>query len=203
MISDKINKVMIGPHVLYHADCMDVLPTLDKVDAVVIDPPYPGQKGIVAKYNQCGIDFLNGLNCKQLIFWSASEDFPLDYTAIHIWDKRRGVQSGYERIFERHGNKLFRVWNYQSIISELTARFALDVYYGHPSQKPIALMTALIIFISVKKQTILDPFMGSGTTGVACAKLGRKFIGVEIERKYFDIACERIETEVNQLKLFD
>ena len=49
---------------------------------------------------------------------------------------------------------------------------------------------------------VLDPFMGSGTTGVACARLGRRFIGVEIEPKYFDIACKRIEREYAQLKLF-
>ena len=51
-------------------------------------------------------------------------------------------------------------------------------------------------------ETILDPFMGSGTTGVACARLGRKFIGIEIEPKYFDIACKRIAREYEQLKLF-
>jgi DNA modification methylase len=51
-------------------------------------------------------------------------------------------------------------------------------------------------------QTILDPFMGSGTTGVACANLGRKFIGIEIERKYFDIACERIAAAYAQGRLF-
>ena len=51
-------------------------------------------------------------------------------------------------------------------------------------------------------QTILDPFMGSGTTGVACANLGRKFIGIEIERKYFDIACERIDNAYRQKRMF-
>ena len=51
-------------------------------------------------------------------------------------------------------------------------------------------------------QTILDPFMGSGTTGVACAKLGRKFIGIELKPKYFDIACERIEAAYKQPDLF-
>ena len=58
-------------------------------------------------------------------------------------------------------------------------------------------------FVSDQKDTILDPFMGSGTTGVACARLGRKFIGVEIEDKYFSIACRRIEAEVRQGKLFE
>ena len=61
----------------------------------------------------------------------------------------------------------------------------------HPTQKPVALMQWCLGFLPDAK-TILDPFMGSGTTGVACANLGRKFIGIEIEPKYFDIACERI-----------
>jgi len=66
----------------------------------------------------------------------------------------------------------------------------------HPTQKPIVLMEWCIGFMP-KAQTILDPFMGSGTTGVACVNLGRKFIGVEKEFKYFKIACERIEEAYN------
>ena len=63
-------------------------------------------------------------------------------------------------------------------------------------------MLRLVDLASISGQTVLDPFMGSGTTGVACARLGRKFIGIEIEPKYFDIACKRIEREYAQLKLF-
>jgi site-specific DNA-methyltransferase (adenine-specific)/modification methylase len=70
----------------------------------------------------------------------------------------------------------------------------------HPSQKPQALMVWCLGF--VEGQTILDPFMGSGTTGVACAKLGRKFIGIEIDAKYFDIACERIQKAYDQPDMF-
>ena len=72
--------------------------------------------------------------------------------------------------------------------------------HHHPTQKPVALMAWCLGYL--KGETILDPYMGSGTTGVACAKAGRPFIGVEIEEKYFDIACSRIEREVSQLKLF-
>ena len=73
---------------------------------------------------------------------------------------------------------------------------------NHPTEKPIKLITELCRLISDKGDTILDPFMGSGTCGVAALKLGRKFIGVEIEKKYFDIAVERISKENNQLKMF-
>jgi len=62
----------------------------------------------------------------------------------------------------------------------------------HPTQKPVGVMTWCVEHLPSDCQTILDPFMGSGTTGVACVKLGRKFIGIEIEPKYFDIACKRI-----------
>lgn len=70
----------------------------------------------------------------------------------------------------------------------------------HPTQKPVAVMEWVLGF--VKAHTILDPFMGSGTTGVACARLGRRFIGVEIEPRYFDTACRRIEEAYRQPRLF-
>ena len=73
---------------------------------------------------------------------------------------------------------------------------------AHPTQKPIALMQWCLGFVP-KAQTILDPFMGSGTTGVAAIQLGRKFIGIEREERYFDIACKRIEQSVSQGQLFE
>lgn len=80
--------------------------------------------------------------------------------------------------------------------------FVKNSYGEHPTQKPLPLMTELVRLFSNKDQTILDPFMGSGTTGVACAKLGRKFIGIEIEPKYFDISCKRIEQAYAQGDMF-
>ena len=72
----------------------------------------------------------------------------------------------------------------------------------HPCPKPLKSWTWLVERASLKDETVLDPFMGSGTTGVACMNLGRKFIGIEIEPKYFDIACERIENAQRQDRLF-
>jgi DNA modification methylase len=72
----------------------------------------------------------------------------------------------------------------------------------HPCPKPIGWMLWLVNRASLPGETILDPFMGSGTTGVACANLGRRFIGIEIEPKYFDIACRRIEQAYRQPRLF-
>ena len=72
----------------------------------------------------------------------------------------------------------------------------------HETQKPVALMAHYIGNSSKAEQTILDPFMGSGTTGVAAVQMGRKFIGIEREPKYFDIACKRIEDAQRQKDLF-
>ena len=71
----------------------------------------------------------------------------------------------------------------------------------HPTQKPVGVIEWCLGFVP-NAQTILDPFMGSGTTGVACARLGRRFIGIEIEPRYFDIACRRIENAYKQADLF-
>jgi hypothetical protein len=73
----------------------------------------------------------------------------------------------------------------------------------HPTQKPIGVMSWCVKLASKESDTILDPFMGSGTTGVAAIQLGRKFIGIEREPKYFDIACQRIEQAVAQGQLFE
>ena len=72
----------------------------------------------------------------------------------------------------------------------------------HPCPKPIKFMTWTIETASLKDQTVLDPFMGSGTTGVACVQLERRFIGIELEPKYFDIACRRIDQELKKPSFF-
>ena len=71
----------------------------------------------------------------------------------------------------------------------------------HPTQKPLSIMRRSILQFP-DAATILDPFMGSGTTGVACASLGRRFIGIEIDPGYFDIACRRVEAEYRQPRMF-
>ena len=76
-------------------------------------------------------------------------------------------------------------------------------YGAHPTEKPASLMRELLLDFTNPGQTILDPFMGSGTTGVAALQLGRKFIGIELDESYFDIACKRIEEAWKQPRLFD
>jgi DNA modification methylase len=69
---------------------------------------------------------------------------------------------------------------------------------GHPTPKPLSLIKEWILDFTDQNNLVCDPFMGSGTTGVACVQMGRKFIGIERERKYFDIACRRIEEAARQ-----
>ena len=73
----------------------------------------------------------------------------------------------------------------------------------HPTEKPINLIRYLAESFGNTENAILDPFMGSGTTGIACSQIDRPFIGIEIEKKYFDIACERIENAQRQGRLFE
>ena len=161
-------------------DCLEILPTLaaDSVDAVITDPPYPDYHDEL--YHQTSISFLDDYDCRQIIFWSAKSSFPLDHSAIHIWDKGNGIASMYERIVERNGQRNFKVFRKFSIDNKVRAMLSRDVYTEHPSQKPIQLMRLLVEQFTGEGDTILDPFMGSGTTGVACVQTGRNFIGIEI-----------------------
>jgi DNA modification methylase len=147
--------VIIGRATLYLGDCRDILPTLPKVDAVVTDPEeYRYEDGI--------IDCLGDLTCRQLVFWSGRAEFPLSFTATHIWNKNpsnRGAQ--YERIFERHGGNHQKVFTSYMVNSTVAASMVGDELNDHPSQKPIKLITSLCSDISQKGQTIIDPFMGS------------------------------------------
>lgn len=180
---------------LYLGDCLEILPTLtdNSMDRVITDPPYPDYYKELYQYQDGILDPLKLFDCRQLVFWSSKVDFPLDYTAIHIWDKKVGVGSCYERIFERNGHKTYKVFRHYFINSTVAARFTGDVFTGHKSQKPIKLMVELLEKFTKKGDTILDPFMGSGTTGVACIQTGRNFIGIEINPKYFTIAEKRIK----------
>ena len=127
---------------IYHGDCRFILPDLPKVDLVLTDPPYPDYH--TDKYAQVDIGFIAGLECRQLIFWSVKAEFPLDYTAIHIWDKCCGAGAEYERIFERNGHYQYHCYDAYIINSTVAAKFNRDIFTGHPSQKPIKLLYRLI-----------------------------------------------------------
>jgi site-specific DNA-methyltransferase (adenine-specific)/modification methylase len=212
--------VTIGDCTLYLGDCREILPTLGKVDAVVTDPPYGmrwdgkvkvgkngnGATGFKAKNYGVTIhdddkpfDPSPFVTLAPSIFWGFNH-FPqhLQRGRCLVWLKRKDDAFGsflsdaeIAWCSEGHGVFCFRD---QSLMAETLER-------AHPTQKPVQLMRWCVEQFPYAN-TIFDPFMGSGTTGVACVKLGRKFIGIEIEPKYFDIACKRIEQAYTQPDMF-
>jgi hypothetical protein len=176
------------------------LPHLEPVDLVLTDPAYPEMDGPRDCFVQTPIDFLTNMPCRQFIFWRAKGEFPLSFQAIHIWDKKTGCMSEYERIFERNSdNGHWKVFREYLINSTVAANYTGDTFFGHLSQKPIKLIRQLLM-LAKDSQNILDPFAGSGTTLRAAKDLGRKAIGIEIEEKYCEIAARRMAQEVLQLQ---
>lgn len=202
MIGEVVSAIGVKPYyrdewcAIYHADCRDILPDTagEAIDLVLTDPPYPDQH---AEYGNSDISVLRNLNCRQFVFWSAKEAFPLDYSAIHIWDKERGCASEYERIFERNGHANYKLFRYFSLDS-YRARSAREVFTGHPSQKPQRLIERLITMTTAS--LILDPFLGSGTSCYCAKKLNRYSLGIEIKERYCQIAVERLRQSVMTLE---
>ncbi len=174
---------------LYNADCREVAKFV-KCDFILSDVPYPDY--YANEYGYFPPMFLNDFSCRQLIFWSAKADFPLDYTAIHIWDKKSGAGSQYERIFERNGQRNYNVYRYYLINSTVAASFAKDTFTGHKSQKPIQLMRKLIQEFVPAGAVIFDPFSGSGSTLAAARDLGYQAVGCEVSEKWCSVSVERL-----------
>ncbi len=111
----------------------------------------------------------------------------------------QGPAMGYENIIASWCGTGHSRWNAggkRGVYTHLTN--SRDRHGTHPTEKPVRLMKELIADFTNQGDLIADPFMGSGTTGVACAQMGRKFVGIEKSREYFDIACERIEDAYRQ-----
>lgn len=132
-------------------------------------------------------------------------------TRFLIWRKkcpapsppRSGWQSGAELcLYGYLPGRIFADGMFNNVIDSDSFRFGQPGKVDHPTQKPLATITPLLTVSTLAGSTILDPFMGSGTTGVAAIKLGRKFIGIEIEPRWFDIACRRVEEATRQPDLF-
>jgi site-specific DNA-methyltransferase (adenine-specific) len=199
---------------LYLGDCREILPSLPRVDAVVTDPPYG-----IAHLWQGGFNAKHG--------WGKAKD---ESVLRNEWDDRppdlkmlRLIRSAAKdqiiwggNYFELPPTRCWLIWNKPErnfTLAEAEMAWTnmdtvirvfdgprSDVGREHPTQKPLDLMKWCIR--KVKGETILDPFMGSGTTGVAAVKLGRKFIGIEIEPRYFEIALRRISEALSQPDFF-
>lgn len=214
----------IGDATLYLGDCREILPTLGKVDAVVTDPPYgighkahsntvrngwKGKKAYAdAKIIGDDVDFdpTHLLGFPAAILWGANHfaaKLPRGrwlawnkLGGLEPWDSFSDVEFAWHS--ERGSDRIFSLLWKGLAQGEKTGggeRF-------HPTMKPVRLMEWCLGFVPTA-QTILDPYMGSGTTGVACANLGRAFIGIEREPAYFDVACKRIAEAYAQPRLFD
>jgi site-specific DNA-methyltransferase (adenine-specific) len=223
-------KVQIGDSVtLYRGDCLEVLPTLGKVELVLVDIPYgevnressglrnldKGAADVVSFGLEDVIRFCSDLGRTAYVFCGTEQvsvlraGFVRDgmTTRLCVWEKTNPSPMNGDRlwlsaieacVFARRPLAVFNehcqppVW-----------RGPIERNQVHPTQKPLWLMRRLVLASSNTGDCCLDFCMGSGTTGVACALLGRKFIGIEREPKYFDIACQRIEAELNRHPLFE
>ena len=219
----------IGDAHLILGDCREVLPTLGRVDVVVTDPPYGiGESAGKAKTRTSGLSSaLRGAEAYRrdygdddwddqtadeavskaleiarwaIVFGGNYYDLPPTPCWL-IWDKLNGDTdfADCEMAWTNLPGAVRRIrflWNG-------CMRANGEKRGDHPTQKPIGVMKWAIQQLPDAAQTILDPFMGSGTTGVAALQLGKRFIGIEREEKYFDIACRRIEEAWKQPRLFD
>ena len=210
-----VEPVVIGDARLYLGDCLEILPLLPKVDACITDPPYGIAKtwkgGFSGKHGwgKAGADA--GLRNE----WDA--EIPSDDLMALILAKADEQIIWGGNYFNLPPSRCWLIWNkpergFTLAEAELawTNRDNVVRVFDcarsepgrvHPTQKPVALMVWCVE--KTKAATILDPFMGSGTTGVAAIQLGRNFIGIEREPKYFDIACRRIEQAYKQRPLFE
>lgn len=194
----------IGDCRLILGDCLEVLPTLGPVDAVVTDPPYG--VGFAYESHDDSRDGYEEWCCR----WfdacaSLAETMLMSPGAVNVpmWARLRPFKwqiawlkpaaMGRSPLgFCNWEPMLFWGKGVSNSVDVFRAQILpSDDMDGHPCPKPVAWGVESVS--RVPGLSVLDPFLGSGTTGIACAKLGRKFIGIEIEPKYFDIACRRIE----------
>lgn len=215
----------IGDCVLYNGDCLEVIPTLTNIGAICSDPPY-GIETIVGGYGRSGETIANDKTldvcmaalqaaCRiapsavWAVFYSPRvrrEFFATLPPELHdlgelIWDKKapgmgRGVRYQHENI------ALFYTGDKKGLAADTFS--VLNSYRSaeqHPHQKPEALIVRLCELVG-GSGAILDPFMGSGTAGVACAVIGRPFVGIELDEKHFETACRRIRDACGRPLLF-
>lgn len=202
-----MDKVEIGGATLYHGNCFDMLEQFAGLEAIVTDPPYgigfagqptkwqrrAGQEAEAWDDQTVDLGKILALAPTQVIWGGNYYDLPLSRGWL-AWFKPDAPPSmgHFELAWTSQDH------NCQLITHSIGATNAERV--GHPTQKPLRVMEWCLSLL--KAASIGDPFMGSGTTGVACANLGRRFVGAEIDRKYFDLACQRIDTAYRQQQLF-
>lgn len=248
-----MRKEIIGNATLYLGDCLEILPTLERVDAVITDPPFEAeahtlQRRALGRGSEDGrrdikdaalpfraITETERINTSYaireicegwaLVFCQAEavakwkdtlEAAGLQYKRAMVWVKPDGMPQfsgdrpgmGYESIVAVWCGEGKSKWNGggRHGVFVIPKHDSGNGHGGasneHPTQKPARLMKELVGLFTTDGQAVCDPFMGSGTTGVACVNLGRKFVGIEIEPVYFELACKRIENAQRQAPMF-
>lgn len=211
--------VTIGDATLYLGDCMDILPMLPKVDAVITDPPFGvgnfiqttgslrGRGGSFAKsvdWNEQSptVEFFEIIKSKSRhrIIWGANffNCFEEKGGAI-IWDKVQPMPN-----FSKADIASCTHFQKTEIVRIPWTNFnvARQAKTDHPCERPVELYEWCIQYLPKPINTILDPFLGSGSCGVASLRMGKKFIGIERDPKYFEAACKRIEQATRQEDMF-
>lgn len=215
-----MDKVTIQDATLYHGDCREIVPGLPGLDALVTDPPYGigeakgknKSRSVLAASKDYGTDawddqpapdwlmlLLREKTRWQIIFGGNYYSLPPSSCWL-VWDKENGENDFADcELAWTNLKKAARLkrWMWHGML-----RAGGETRGDHPTQKPIKVMEWAITLLPEPSETILDPFMGSGTTGVACANLGRSFVGIESHRSHFDAACRRIKEAYSQQRLF-
>lgn len=216
----------IGDATLYLGDCREILPTLGKVDAVLWDPPwginfseYASHKDDAAAYPAWIESTLNLAESLVIDGWCVVFQGAKRAWEWHSLIKREWRLMACAKNFTQILPGKGPIWStdfalfwpvgkprtedgigrdyHVAITSDMSSRPK-----GHPCPRPLDQMRYVVNCFTSAGMTVLDPTMGSGTTGVACAKMGRKFVGIEIEPAYFDIACKRVEQALRQTDMF-
>ena len=215
---------IIGDATLYLGDCRDVLPTLPRVDAVITDPPYgigfeyESHQDDTEAYPQLMRDVVAALPVGEgpCVFWQGMlnadrwhEWFPRGFRLFaackgFVQYRPTPVQFSWDPVVFWGRPRVEPTVERKDFHLQMLAPFGAGrERIDHPCPRPFEQVRYVVECFTLETDTILDPFMGSGTTGAACIQLGRKFIGIEIEPKYFDIACRRIEEAWKQPRLFE
>ena len=219
MVDPWMRKEVIGNATLYLGDCLEILPTLPKVDAVITDPPW-GEQHIDLMQGNRGFDLksalrlafsgLNELGRMAVILGCTTPPLELGLPFIRHCYIRRAVAQPRGRVLytgeyvDVYGSRANypNGWSVMPGEKSYTNTGGKGEGEGHPTPHNEVGTRWVVDIVACDGGLVVDPFMGSGTTGAAALKSGRSFIGIEIEPKYFDIACERIENAQRQERLF-
>lgn len=214
-----MSPVTIGNATLYLGDCLEILPTLGKVDAVITDPPF----GVGNFVQVTGTIRGRGLSSGRPVTWNDSAPPPEVFDLLRGMSKHRIIWgANFFNCFEDRGGAI--VWlkgqkmpnfskadiasctHYQKteIVSIPWTNFTVahQAETDHPCERPVALYEWCINYLPAI-DSVLDPYMGSGSVAIACHNTNKQFVGIEREQRYFDIACRRIEDAQRQIRMFE